>query len=354
MIYKLSVYINNLSFSNKLLVKIYAVLNENKYSNVWVKKSIQNGNHLEFYSENFSRLAALKELISDEILEYSSIVKDENKIKRQIIAASRVEGVEPELELKADGTVLLEKSKLSFDNSLYSKSTAYSIEDSKMELILYLEKEGYFTLDENKQNIVLTKLFLNLGLLFDNNLKLGYLSMKSNILFFNEQLKRMNIPYEKYQKYYDKVNSLDKVEQSFIDESIEIFIQENVNSFFKSFVNEIYNFFDKESRSGKLYTSKLSNGDSFIKTSREQGILTDFHKTLFTDKNFLNQHSSESFNIYRFTVDFLYQVMPLINTSPLRKQKITKMVCDKVEIGYNMSWQDSYQIMKDLFKEKEK
>ena len=52
--------------------------------------------------------------------------------------------------------------------------------------------------------------------------------------------------------------------------------------------------------------------------------------------------------IYRYTVDVLYQIMPLLNVNPLRKQKITKMVSDKVETGYDMTWEDSYADMQEL------
>ena len=56
--------------------------------------------------------------------------------------------------------------------------------------------------------------------------------------------------------------------------------------------------------------------------------------------------------IYRYTVDVLYQIMPLLNVNPLRKQKITKMGSDKVETGYDMTWEDSYADMQELFNKK--
>ena len=44
--------------------------------------------------------------------------------------------------------------------------------------------------------------------------------------------------------------------------------------------------------------------------------------------------------------------MPLLNVNPLRKQKITKMVSDKVETGYDMTWEESYADMQELFNKK--
>ena len=74
---------------------------------------------------------------------------------------------------------------------------------------------------------------------------MGYLSMKSNILFFNLQLEKLKgtMSPEKYKRYHHLVNFLDETEQSYIKENIEIFLNENKSSFYKQFVEELYQFF---------------------------------------------------------------------------------------------------------------
>ena len=52
MVYKLSVFINDLAFSNSLIIKIYSFLNNKAIKEIWVKKSIQRGHHLELFSLN--------------------------------------------------------------------------------------------------------------------------------------------------------------------------------------------------------------------------------------------------------------------------------------------------------------
>ncbi len=351
--YKLSVFINNLTFSNKLISEVYSLLNEKSMSNVWIKKSIQRGHHIELYSQNLVDLKRLESFLAGVLESYTPVNIEKTKLKRQIMTVSSAENKEAELNIQPDGTLLLEEIDIEGSN-LSSLETELNVEKKKMELILYLEKNGFFNKSESQQNILLTKLFLNLGLLFNNNLKMGYLSMKSNILFFNLQLKNLKdtMSQENYSRYYQLVNSLSSEEQMFIDENIEKFLAENEDSYFKTFVEKLYQFFTDELKNGRLYHQNMSDAKSFLQQAREKRQLTEFHENFFTNKEFLLQHSSPPFVLYRYTVDVLYQVMPLLNVNPLRKQKITKMVCDKVETGYDITWKDSYAMMQKFFKKK--
>lgn len=356
MVYKLSVFINDLAFSNKLIIKVYRLLNEKAIKDIWLKKSIQRGHHLELFSFEREHLKIMEEFIVGELEEYSPVDISERKLKKQIRSVANAENVEANIDIQLDGTVLLEEVEEQDSQKvrLNSFETELAVEKKKMELILYLEGLGFFRENENQQNILLTKLFMNLGLLFNNNLKMGYLSMKSNILFFNLQLEKMKskMSLEKYKQYYRLVNFLDVIEQNFINEGIENFLIENESSFFKYFVEDLYQFFTDELEKGNLYYKNLSDAESFVQKSKENGQITDFHKQFFTNQNFLSHHSSLPFVIYRYTVDVLYQVMPLLNVNPLRKQKITKMVSDKVETGYDMTWEDSYATMQKIFNKK--
>lgn len=353
--YKLSVFINNLFFSNKLISKMYSLLNEKDMTDVWIKKSIQNGHHIELYSHNIADINVLKSFLVSALEDYTPINIEESKLKKQIMSVSSAEHTEAGLNIQPDGSLLLEEIGTPTEgSSLSSLETRLVVEKKKMELILYLEKIGFFNKSEAQQNILLTKLFLNLGMLFNNNLKMGYLSMKSNILFFNLQLEslRDTMSQENYYRYHQLVNSLSLDERTFIYESIEKFLEENKESYFKIFIENLYQFFSDELDEGHLFYQNMSDAESFLQWARENGQLTEFHKNFFTNQDFLTQHSSLPFVLYRYTVDVLYQVMPLLNVNPLRKQKITKMVCDKVEIGYGITWEDSYAMMQKFFKKK--
>lgn len=356
MVYKLSVFINDLAFSNSLIIKIYSFLNNKAIKEIWVKKSIQRGHHLELFSLNKEYLKTMEDFIVGELSSYSPVNVPEMKLKKQIMSVAAAENTEADLNIQPDGTILFEEVEELYQDKvrLNSYETELVVEKKKMELILYLESIGFFNEPENQQNILLVKLFLNLGLLFNNNLKMGYLSMKSNILFFNLQLEKLKgtMSPEKYKRYHHLVNFLDETEQSYINENIEIFLNENKSSFYKQFVEELYQFFSDEFEKGNLYYENLSDAESFVQKSRKNRQITDFHKKFFTNQAFLSHHASEPFVIYRYTVDVLYQIMPLLNVNPLRKQKITKMVSDKVETGYDMTWEDSYADMQELFNKK--
>ena len=71
--YKLSVFINNLFFSNKLISKMYSLLNEKDMTDVWIKKSIQNGHHIELYSHNIADINVLKSFLVSALEDYTPI-----------------------------------------------------------------------------------------------------------------------------------------------------------------------------------------------------------------------------------------------------------------------------------------
>ena len=174
--YKLSVFINNLSFSNKLIGKVYSLINEKRMSDVWIKRSIQRGHHIELYSHNLAYLNELEIFLTEALKNYTPVNIEKTKLMKQIITVSSAENTEAKIEIRPDGTLLLEEIAISTEeSSLSSSETKLAVEKKKMELILYLEKNGFFNKSESQQNILLTKLFLNLWLLFNNDLKMGYL-----------------------------------------------------------------------------------------------------------------------------------------------------------------------------------
>lgn len=287
--YRLSIFINNLSFSNKLLCTIYSYLNESNMNTVWINRSIQRGHHIELHSQYLSDLKELENFLAEAFENYTPISIKKEKLKKQIMTVSIVENKEAELAIQPDGTTLLERIDSSKEgSSLSSIETELAIEKKKMELIFFLEKTGFFNKSESQQNILLTKLFLNLGLLFNNNLRIGYLSMKSNILFFNQQVKTLKktVLQKKYEYYYQSVNFLSLEEQMFIDENIEVFLSENEKSYFKRFVVNLYQFFYQESKKGHLHYENLSSAVSFLQQAREKGDITEFHENFLLIKNF--------------------------------------------------------------------
>lgn len=351
--YKLSVYVYDLDFLNKLVATFYNFINKKNFRDVFLKKSIQRGHHIELVSENKQALECMKKYACTLMKQYKHVEINQKKLSRQIRTVSGIEGIKADTNFVEDGSIFLEESNENNKNTasaLYSEETRKKAEKLKMKLVLHLENASFFNLNLIDQNIVIAKLFLNLGLLFNGDLELGYLSMKSNILFFEAQLEslRDNVSGEVYRKYKDAIDLYENDELKFINEDMKAFLKSNEKSFFASFIEEVYEFFNLECEKGKLYSENLSTAETFLANETKKGRLTDFHKTFFSDRDFLFQHSSTKFVTYRYTVDLLYQTMPMLGISPLRKQRIIKMMCDKVEKGYEISWKDSYRKIRGL------
>ena len=107
--YKLSVFINNLSFSNKLIGKVYSLINEKRMSDVWIKRSIQRGHHIELYSHNLAYLNELEIFLTEALKNYTPVNIEKTKLMKQIITVSSAENTEAKIEIRPDGTLLLEE-----------------------------------------------------------------------------------------------------------------------------------------------------------------------------------------------------------------------------------------------------
>lgn len=343
----ISIYIYNQKFMMNFVNRLYNYLNNNNNSLLYIQKSIQGGHHVNLTlhqkDENINKY--INHLMSS----YNPLDKiDYDKMERYIKLVADSEGYEPNMNIKNDGTILttlnyiIEKNYFSpiYSNKVYKDVLIYITK-----IALYLERINYFNTSEDKQNIILSKLFLNLGLLFNNNLRYGYLSMKSNILYFNSQLKNIEgkITKEQYLRYYKLVNDYSYLEKKFINEDISKFLYANKDSFFNKIVNELNDYFYRKILDNiDLYYQNLSSAEAFFDKSKDIENLHNFHKTFFSNKKFIEYYQDPRFLAYKYTADTLYKLLPQIHVSPIRRQKITKIVSDKVETNYNLTWEKVY------------
>ena len=285
--------------------------------------------------------------VKDLMKDYKPIVIEREKIIRQIKENSLLEKTKENYFLHEDGEICITttgKTNKIQEDPTYVNEIKEKVDKLKMKLLAACVAEGYFEKNEGEQNVLLTKLYLNLTLLFNGKMEFGYLSLKSNIIYFNAQLAALKgkVSEIKLNKYYSLANELSSFEEKFVNEKMELFLSENKNLEFKKNIEKLYSLFILAFQNKKLNTTDISNGDRFFENSEYLSEVPEFHKKFFSNQDFLNAYKSENFIAYKYTVDAIYQLMPLLNVSPVRKQKITKMVSDKVEKNFNITWEDSY------------
>lgn len=350
----ISIYIYNQEFMRYFVNNLYSYFNKYTSPLIYIQKSIQGGDHVNITLREKDR--EFERYLNDIMSIYNSLDEiNTHKMRRYIQLVANSEGYEPNTDIKPDGTILTTSNYIvekKYYSPVYSKEVYKDVLVYITKIALYLESIGFFEMKEDKQNIILSKLFLNLGLLFNNDLRYGYLSMKSNILYFNSQLESIKnrITESQYLKYYNLVNHYSYKEKSFINEEISSFLTANKDSFFYKIVKKINEYFYTKIINGAdLYSHNLSSAESFFDNSKEIVDLHKFHKTFFSSRKFINYYKDPKFLAYKYTADSLYKLLPQLHVTPIRRQKITKIVSDKVEANYNLTWEKVFEELNNNF-----
>ncbi|PER42601.1 hypothetical protein COL26_21600 [Bacillus thuringiensis] len=348
--YITNVYMYNKEFSKATQMKIYKYITSKQLKKVIVQRSIQNGHHISviFWEKEDQR--EFIEYMENIIKGYLPETIDKEKLRKKIQVVSRMEEVYPQTNIRDDGAIeSFESNKIpTFKiNPIYSNDVFEEVELIKTKLMIEFNRNSFFKMDQDEQNIMVAQLYLNAGLLHKSGLKFGYLSLKSNILLFEEQLKSIKekIDPEKYKKYWELVFNMTELEHEFIEHGLAKFFDTNKSGFFRKYIHELNNLFLVNISKNTLDQQNISSGEKFFENGQHLKEIPEFHNTFFNNKYFLNEYKSEHFISYKYVMDTLYQLMLLLNISPIRKQKITKIASDAVEAYYQTNWKEVYQEM---------
>ncbi|MWV45654.1 hypothetical protein GRF59_18740 [Paenibacillus sp. HJL G12] len=249
------------------------------------------------------------------------------------------------LPLYRDGEVIVEEvDQLTSGNPLCSARINYGIELLKSQLFTDIYEE-WKRLSEDKQNVECAKMFLITGSGSPGGLQVGYLSLRSNFEYFKTQLDEMKMEAAVERKIRDALMSRTQVEKQFITEGVQKFSKgqyerefmfERLGIFIRSLTSMLGQAYDD----GELKEEKLAHGDDFFERHDQ---VSDFHQTFYSNPQFLQHYHDRGFIVYRFVASALYSLMPMLGISPLRRQRITGLVAECVECGFDMDWQDAYR-----------
>ncbi|GIO67672.1 hypothetical protein NYE48_24095 [Paenibacillus sp. FSL M7-1455] len=251
------------------------------------------------------------------------------------------------LPLCRDGEVVVkEEERLTGGNPLCSPRINYGMELLKSQLLADIY-EDWNKLSEDRQNVEFAKIFLITGSGSPGGLKVGYLSLRSNFEYFKTQIEAMKKNPAIEAKIRAALLGRSEVEKEFIADGVQkfsngIFEREFLFGRFKIFVHSLSAMLAQAYDGGELEVEKLTHGDDFFERHDE---VSEFHRTFYSNPQFLRHYHDKGFIVYRFVASALYSLMPLLGISSLRRQRITGLVAECVESGFDMDWRAAYRYL---------
>ncbi|WP_062352644.1 hypothetical protein [Bacillus kwashiorkori] len=278
-------------------------------------------------------------------------------ISERLAQAERFEGKYLPLKLNhtiESGTYDISQIKTVYDWELYSQ-----IEIAKTDF--FIKNYQYLSrLDEKQRELLSAKLMLITASHFEivygkeilKGIKFGNLSFKSHYEGFLAQLDLMN--EQKRNQILAKMNAQTDIMSTFINEEFSYFIEAVDFQFVHYYqddrktlldwdhlTNDIKNLIKNGLDDNQIHFDNSHDITAFLNHSQR---LSNFHSEFVTEDAFIQFSKSKGFLTYRLLVNFLYQVFPLLNISPLQKNKLCKVISTEAEKFYQFSWLDLKQL----------
>lgn len=296
----------------------------------------------------------IDEFIRTHIERFEDKVVKEDYIKYKILSerlkvAERYNG--EYLPLKDNLTIETYKTDLSEIDTVFSRETYLDIEVIKTNFLI--EHSEILNLSDDEKELLLIKLMSILANSFDveglQGIRFGHISFKSHYEGFISQLNMVNEAYKEQAR--NKINKTAETTNNFIYHNFSSFIDQ-VNSNFNQYdeddksvlldwkviVDKLNIIFTEIISNNQLNLKDYHNMEAFLSTSNK---LSKFHSELVNDDKFLGFSKTLGFKRYRLLINFLYSLFPLVNISPLQKNKLCKLVSEAVENSLDFSWKDA-------------
>lgn len=336
------------SQATALLIRaILSFVQTSSLENIILQKSWVFGFHLKVTLENSNADHQLEELIRRHAARYSRERTEDDYVKYERMVnklALMEEYAGLFLPLRRDGEITVEEvSSLAHGNPLCSASVNYSIELLKSRLIADIY-ETWMGLPAGNQNVEAAKMFFITGSNSPGGLKVGYLSLRSNFEYFKAQLTGFRKDEAVESRIHEALHGRTDAESEFVTNGVRSFSEGRFEREFifgrlRIFIGSVWTILEQAYEQGELVYDKLHYGEDFFERHDQ---VSAFHQTFFSNTEFLEHYHDKGFVIYRFVAAVLYSLMPMLEISPLRRQRITGLVAESVESGYSMDWKDAY------------
>ncbi|KAB2330051.1 hypothetical protein [Bacillus mesophilum] len=369
------IYIYESPNLRKFFYELLEILhNENTLLNQCILlKSWVHGPHFQLYyqvpiEEHPERVnSRMEELIRKKLSSYEDTYTDEHyekygHISERLAIAERYSG--EYLPLKKNHTIEQSTSDLSHIHSVYALDLYKQIEI--MKTAFFISNYSELSKFNNEQRELLCFKFMiiaadqyeiSFGDETYKGTKYGYLSFKSHYEGFLVQLQ--NVDAVKKDAILQKINDRSAIMDQFITEEFSSFVKnvesglpdDNLEDFhvlngWKEMVNELKERIKIALDSNEVKLEDYHDIASFLNSSKE---ISQFHDEFVKDDAFRSFSQSKGFLTYRLLVNFLYQVFPFLNISPLQKNKLCKLISENAQNHYDFSWQDLKKLRGDSY-----
>ncbi|MBY9077974.1 hypothetical protein KIH86_06680 [Paenibacillus sp. HN-1] len=333
-----------------LIRSILSFVQTSNLENIILQKSWVFGFHLKVTLDASNANHQLEELIRRHAARHSRERTEDEYVKyeRMVNKLALMEEYSGSfLPLRRDGEVTVEEgNSLSHGNPLCSANVNYSIELLKSRLIADIY-ESWIGLPADKQNVESAKMFFITGSSSPGGLKVGYLSLRSNFEYFKAQLEGFRKDEATASRIHEALHGRTDTEREFVTHGVQNFTEGRFEREFifgrlRIFIGSLWTILEQAYERGELVYDKLYYGEDFFERHDQ---VSSFHQTFFSNSDFLKHYHDKGFVVYRFVAAVLYSLMPMLEISPLRKQRITGLVSESVESGYEMDWKDAYSYL---------
>lgn len=280
----IKLYIYNKTFKNKLYKKFF----KNDY--IYISRKFDCGEYLEF-----KVIKKQKEIVK-KVIEYFKINTNKyNQVNDQ---------KKTQLRLK------------SIDDKQLIENNSYFIETRSWNELIQIE----FELKKYATNLYISGVYVNflelilLSTLFSKHgIKNGYLSLKSNKIFFRKQIQNSKKSIKYFEELICKINKK------------KYFVASKVNKSNKKF-KIIYNVYRKINKFVKNNPNSINK-----KNLEELSKVSDFHKKIISNKDFSTFYNSIEFNSYRYFLSWIYESLINFGFNYFYKNALIEIAVDIVE-----------------------
>lgn len=291
-------------------------LRKNYYQGFNIALRIQD----EFESPILNMLKGFK----NEITEFDKKIneKDMNKIASLIKTIVKMEENKVNcFPLRDNGEIVVNN----FDEDLYPGEVILPLIIRKqIDKIQFHLATKYFkankSYSEDDIDFLLAKMFVYFSSLGKGGIASGYLSLKSNAEYFKEQLKDVN-DYTTREKLYKTVYILNEKLLCSIDNfnGNLLLSEEGMTKYFREYVNKVARTIFNANINDFNIKGMYFPDDFFDRHSH----WSSFHEKNYRDSEMLKLYKTENFIKYRICMGVFYGLLPDLDLSNIRKERIT-------------------------------
>lgn len=371
---KLSVYVYNKEYINRVLLYIVETMNQLLFleENISFSKKWQLGPHIEivYPIKNEEEQQQITKAIQQirNFLDGNSIDQDKSYEKHLVLSnkIAQLEGYEGEIRpLKKHLEVIDEMFNWNDVDTIFPIKTYKKIEFLLSDFFCHTY-QYYFQLTKTEKDVFLSKCMIILGNqqekeeLYEGGIQYGYMTFQSHYYGFKSQLhpeknSEMKILTELEQIDLSVISKLQEDMQGLVDKDPELksYFHSDRNYFvrWKQIVNEMLVIYEDSISDDKVKWNQNHNMNTFFMKNGQN--LSQFHVTLKENSKYMEFLNSKYFLKHRLTINAFYRILPLYGVSPLYKHKLCKYVSDSVEGYYSQDYQNVMHIINSTYRKNE-